>query len=99
MTTLMENGDARTLPPQAHEEQESEVQHLICDKTPDQLRLKYALWNRDAVRQLIIERYGIDYALQKESLDDDVWFHMTCLGDLTHRIASFFQHPAATYAA
>jgi transposase len=43
-------------------EQESEIQKLICDQTPDQLKLKYALWSRDAVRHLIKERYGIEYA-------------------------------------
>ena len=26
---------------------------MICDKTPDQLKLKYALWTRQAVRELI----------------------------------------------
>jgi len=57
-------GENRFLTP----EQESEIQKLICDKTPDQLKLKYALWSRDAVRQLIKERYGIDYALQSMSI-------------------------------
>ena len=31
-------------------EQEKEVQKLITDKTPDQLKMKYALWTREAVR-------------------------------------------------
>jgi transposase len=57
-------GDNRFLSP----EQESEIQKLICDKTPDQLKLKYALWSRDAVRQLIKDRYGIEYALQSLSI-------------------------------
>ena len=30
-------------------EQEKEVQKLISDKTPDQLKMKYALWTREAV--------------------------------------------------
>ena len=38
--------------------QESEIQRLICDKTPDQLKLGFALWNRQAVAQLIAERFG-----------------------------------------
>ena len=33
-------------------EQEKEVQKLITDKTPDQLKMKYALWTREAVREL-----------------------------------------------
>ena len=42
-------------------EQEKEVQKLITDKTPDQLKMKYALWTREAVRELIAERYGVRY--------------------------------------
>jgi transposase len=40
-------------------EQEAQIQKLICDKTPDQLKLPYALWSRAAVAQLIVERFGI----------------------------------------
>ena len=40
------------------------MQKLITDKTPDQLKMKYALWTREAVRELIAERYGVRYALQ-----------------------------------
>ncbi|MHB0947185.1 MAG: IS630 family transposase [Sedimentisphaerales bacterium] len=32
---------------------------LITDRCPDQLKLPFALWTRDAVRQLIEKRYGI----------------------------------------
>ena len=49
-------------------EQEKEVQKLISDKTPDQLKMKYALWTREAVRELIAERYGVRYALQSLSV-------------------------------
>lgn len=45
-------------------EQEIELQKIITDKTPDQLKMSFALWSREAVRQLILDRYGIDYALQ-----------------------------------
>lgn len=58
-----EKGDGRLLSP----EQEMEVQKVICDKTPDQLKLKYALWSRDAIRDLIKSRYKIEYALQSLS--------------------------------
>ena len=39
--------------------QEAAVQRLICDKTPDQLKMPFALWSRTAVVQLIAARYGI----------------------------------------
>ena len=32
---------------------------MICDKTPDQLKLGSALWNRQAVAQLVHDRLGI----------------------------------------
>lgn len=57
-------GEKRLLTP----EQEREIQKMICDKTPDQLKLKYALWTRQAVRELIRERYGVTYALQSLSV-------------------------------
>jgi len=49
-------------------EQELEVQRLIAEKAPDQLKLKYALWTREAVGQLIKKRYGVVYALQSLSV-------------------------------
>jgi transposase len=39
--------------------EESEVQRLIQDRTPDQLKMDYALWSRQAVGELIEVRYGI----------------------------------------
>src|SRR5664280_2183379 len=41
------------------EAEESEVQALIQDRTPDQLKMSYALWTRQAVSELIAARYGI----------------------------------------
>jgi len=38
-------------------EQEREAQKLIAERTPDQLKLPYALWNREAVREMIAHRY------------------------------------------
>jgi transposase len=40
-------------------EQEREIRRLICDKTPDQLKMPYALWTRGAVADLIEQRFGI----------------------------------------
>lgn len=47
--------------------QEEEVQRIITDKRPDQLKLKFALWNRQAVRSLIEEKFGVTYTLQNLS--------------------------------
>ena len=49
-------------------EQEKEVQRVIVDKTPDQLKLRYALWSREAVGDLIKERFGVQYSLQNLSV-------------------------------
>ncbi|WP_198017683.1 IS630 family transposase [Syntrophorhabdus aromaticivorans] len=49
------HGEKRTLT----EEQEHHIQKLIVDKTPDQLRFPFALWTRDAVRELIGRQYKI----------------------------------------
>ena len=35
------------------------MRKLITDKTPDQLKMPYALWTRGAVAQLIEQRFGI----------------------------------------
>lgn len=40
-------------------EQEHAVQKLIRDKTPDQIKLPYVLWSRNAVSELIANRFGI----------------------------------------
>lgn len=40
--------------------QAAEVRRLIKDKLPDQLKLRYGLWTREAVQQLIFERFGIE---------------------------------------
>jgi transposase len=39
--------------------QAAEVRLLIKDKLPDQLKLSFGLWTREAVQQLILDRYGI----------------------------------------
>lgn len=40
--------------------QAAEVRRLVKDKLPDQLKLPYGLWTREAVQQLIFEKYGIE---------------------------------------
>ena len=39
--------------------QSAQVRRLIKEKLPDQLKLSYGLWTREAVQQLILERYAI----------------------------------------
>jgi transposase len=39
--------------------QETEIQKLIRDTTPDQLKMPFALWTRQAIANLIQDRYGI----------------------------------------
>lgn len=45
-------------------EQETAVQKLLVDKTPDQLKLSFALWTRDAVRLLIKQEYHLELPLR-----------------------------------
>ena len=49
------HGECRTL----STAQERQVQKLIAEKLPDQLKLPFALWTRKAVAQLIAERFGL----------------------------------------
>lgn len=49
------HGEQRTLT----EEQERHIQKLIVDKTPDQLKFPFALWTRDAVRELIGKEHTV----------------------------------------
>ena len=41
--------------------QAATIVRLITDRCPDQLKLPFALWTRDAVRQLIETRYTIQH--------------------------------------
>lgn len=46
------------------QEQESMIQKQLIDKTPDQLKLRYALWTREAVQQLIQQSTGLKLAIR-----------------------------------
>jgi transposase len=41
-------------------QQAAEVRRLIKDRMPEQLKLSFGLWTREAVQQLIKEKYGIE---------------------------------------
>ncbi|QYZ64746.1 MAG: endonuclease DDE, partial [Gammaproteobacteria bacterium (ex Lamellibrachia satsuma)] len=53
-------GAGRCLTP----EQEKQIQKLISDKTPDQLKMAYALWTREAVKELIAQEFKIKLAIR-----------------------------------
>jgi hypothetical protein len=41
-----------------NEQQQQAIQHQICEHTPDELDLPFALWSRPAVTALIEREYG-----------------------------------------
>ena len=57
--------------------QEKEIQRIIIDRHPDQMKLGFALWTRAAVRQLVHDLYGIDMPLRSVSNYLDRW-GLTC---------------------
>ncbi len=46
------------------EDQERSIQKLLVDKTPDQLKMPYALWTRESVRELVKDRLGIELPIR-----------------------------------
>ena len=46
------------------EEQEKEALQAITDKTPDQFKLPFALWTREALQEFLKDRYGVKVALR-----------------------------------
>ena len=45
-------------------EQEREIRRMIIDKTPDQMKLSFMLWTRQAISELIMQLYGINLSLR-----------------------------------
>jgi transposase len=44
--------------------QEKEIQRVLLDKYPDQLKFDFALWTREAVRLVIRQKYDIDMPIR-----------------------------------
>lgn len=55
-----QRGDARLL----SAKEEKQIRTKIIDKTPDQLKLEYALWTRKAVQELIERETGVQLAIR-----------------------------------
>jgi len=53
-------GEGRRL----QEDQEAAIKQLLIDKTPDQLKMRYALWTRESVRELIKTRYKVSLPIR-----------------------------------
>ena len=49
------------------------MRKLICDKRPEQMKMPFALWTREAVRQLILERSGVGLAVRSVGGYLDRW--------------------------
>ena len=45
-------------------DQELQIQKMIIDKLPDQLKLPYALWTRKAIKELIEREFGVFLAIR-----------------------------------
>ena len=45
-------------------EQEKAIRGRITDRCPDQLKLPFALWTREAVRQLVAQQFGVDLPIR-----------------------------------
>ena len=53
-------GEKRHLSP----EQESEIFNMLVDHNPEQYKIKGCMWTRDSVRELILQKYGLDMPLR-----------------------------------
>ena len=53
--------------------EEREIRRAITDRCPDQLKLPFALWTRQAVQTLIKQKYSVDLSLQAISNYLNMW--------------------------
>lgn len=54
------HGEQRSLNP----EQEKKIQKMIVDHYPEQLKLPFALWDRQAIQLLILQQFGINMPIR-----------------------------------
>lgn len=54
-------------------EQETRIRNKIIDKRPEQMKLDFALWSREAVRMLIQQDYGITMPVRTVGLYLERW--------------------------
>jgi len=54
-------------------EEEKKIQRLIQNRTPDQLKLSYALWTRQAVSELVEAVYGVRLTVRNTEKDLQRW--------------------------
>jgi transposase len=45
------------------DEMEEKIIEIITDRTPDQIKMPFALWSRQAVQELILEKYNIELVI------------------------------------
>ena len=64
ITSLRAKKRGRPPQPRLPGYQAATIVRLITDRTPDQLKLPFALWTREAVRDLIAQRYGVTLSVR-----------------------------------
>lgn len=64
VTALRAKKRGRPPEPRLPGHQAATIVKLILDRTPDQLRLPFALWTREAVRDLIAQRSGVTLSVR-----------------------------------
>jgi len=55
------------------QQQEDKLKELLINKTPQQLNLPFALWNRKAIKAVIHQKWGIKIAIRTMSDDMKRW--------------------------
>lgn len=58
---------------QLRAKQAAKIQRMIRDKTPDQLKFPFALWTREAVRDLIERQFSIRYSIRMVGVLLEQW--------------------------
>jgi hypothetical protein len=92
-------------------EQEKEIQKKSIDRRPEQLKLDFALWTREAVHLLIQQEYHFTMPIRTEgvgsctpvrtkaNLKASATNHISMVWQRPERIMSYFKDPAIHYAS